>query len=342
MAIRRRGVSWQVDVTLNGKRHRETFTSEKAAKAWEMEAKAAALQGRDIPAPDNGKGKPEDTARRTRKPSGGTVRDMLEDCYDRFWKGGKSDAKMRVNMRQVEAYFGADRPLEEVDYSAIEAFIQHCVSKRNANGTINRKLAVLGKSLGYAAARGLIHTKPHISRLPEKGSRFRWLTKDEEQELLAILRQYERNDQADCVAVLIDTGLRPSELFRIAADDVDLSKGLITVWVNKTDRPRSVYMTKRVKALIQQRLETGGKLFPYDTQWLYRAWTDAKTALGKDGDKDFVPYICRHTCATRLVQAGVQLNVVKEWLGQSSIHTTMRYAHLAPENLRSAVDALGG
>ncbi len=40
-----------------------------------------------------------------------------------------------------------------------------------------------------------------------------------------------------------------------------------------------------------------------------------------------------HTCASRLVQRGVPLKVVQEWMGHKAINMTMRYAHLAPANL---------
>jgi len=44
--------------------------------------------------------------------------------------------------------------------------------------------------------------------------------------------------------------------------------------------------------------------------------------------------------ASRLVQNGVDLYVVAKWLGHTSIKTTERYAHLAPENLRKAAQTL--
>jgi site-specific recombinase XerD len=48
----------------------------------------------------------------------------------------------------------------------------------------------------------------------------------------------------------------------------------------------------------------------------------------------------RHTFATRLVQSGVDLYVVKELLGHKTIAMTMRYAHHYPESLRHGVDVL--
>jgi len=57
-------------------------------------------------------------------------------------------------------------------------------------------------------------------------------------------------------------------------------------------------------------------------------------------DPEFTIHAIRHTVASRLVQNGVDLYVVAKWLGHTSIKTTERYAHLAPENLRKAAQTL--
>ena len=65
-----------------------------------------------------------------------------------------------------------------------------------------------------------------------------------------------------------------------------------------------------------------------------------RTACKSAGITNFRIHDLRHTTAAWLVQAGIPLVQVSELLRHSDIRMTMRYAHLAPENVRSAVDRL--
>ena len=68
--------------------------------------------------------------------------------------------------------------------------------------------------------------------------------------------------------------------------------------------------------------------------------TSFRTACRKAGIKDFRIHDLRHTCAAWLVSSGVPMSEVRDLLGHSSITVTERYAHLAPENIRAAVNKL--
>ena len=56
--------------------------------------------------------------------------------------------------------------------------------------------------------------------------------------------------------------------------------------------------------------------------------------------KDVTPHVCRHTFASRLVMAGVDIPTVMKLMRHKSIELTMRYAHLSPKHERDAVARL--
>src|SRR5438445_6474223 len=70
----------------------------------------------------------------------------------------------------------------------------------------------------------------------------------------------------------------------------------------------------------------------------YKHWFDP--AVREAGISFFTWYYLRHTFASRLVMAGVDIRTVAELMGHKTIQMTMRYAHLAPEHNLAAVERL--
>ena len=102
-------------------------------------------------------------------------------------------------------------------------------------------------------------------------------------------------------------------------------------------------MTKRVIVIMQSFLmgkKPTDKLFSLNYSELNAIWQKARKDLGYADKKFYTIHLCRHTCASRLVQRGVPILLVKDWLGHDDIKTTMIYAHLQPRALHSIVEVL--
>lgn len=150
------------------------------------------------------------------------------------------------------------------------------------------------------------------------------------------------------VIICLDTGMRRGELFELAWSDVDFETELITVRaaVAKSGKVRRIPLTTATtKALKRwQESPTGtrsGLVFPGREG---KPLTDVKTAwssLLKAADiQDFRFHDMRHHFASRLVTRGAPLNAIRELLGHADLKTTLRYAHLGPNQLVDAIKLL--
>jgi integrase len=181
---------------------------------------------------------------------------------------------------------------------------------------------------------------PYIQKYREKPGRLRWQTPAEEAEMIRLLREMGKDDLADLVACLADTGCRRSELLGLEWDDVD--DGWIRLWETKGGSSRSIPLTQRAREILEARQELAavGPFASITARHLEDGWNRVRKAMGLENDKGFTPHCLRHGCASRLVQAGVPILTVKELLGHSKLETTLIYAHLAPRNLEEAVRLL--
>lgn len=325
--IRQRGNSFLWDITVSGKRITGTAkTFEEALKARE-EAKKSLQSGVPV------------TSVNLDRAYKKALENWERNC-------GNSIRTIKINASEVLDYFGGKTKVTEIDKARIEGFVRMLESKGNSPATINRKLSVLSKILKTAVEEGYLETLPRIPRMKEGKGRIRFLTSQEEKALLELLKRWGKDDHADAVAILLDTGIRTGELFRMEKRDILIKNGKplsVSIWRTKNGHPRTQPLTERASKILKRRMEGLGeedRIFPYDQWWLRACWDRAKVALGMEDDDQFVPHILRHTCASRLAQRGVPLPVIKEYMGHTSIQTTMRYAHLATDSLRMAVQAL--
>ena len=206
-----------------------------------------------------------------------------------------------------------------------------------------KAIAALKITLEEMASDGYISMIQFPKRLKETKGRTHYFTQCMEEDLLNTFLHWGLYEHHDFVKCLMDTGARLSELFGLEKRYVDFNLNQITFPDRKCDNPVSVPMTDEVQKILRPyylKARATDKLFPYSSYWLRTIWNRVRDHLGYS-DKDwYVPHLCRHTCATRLVQRGVPLGVVKDWMGHECIQATMIYAHHAPKQLHEAVKVL--
>ncbi len=349
---------WQADVIVAARRVRKDFPTQAQAEAWEQATRAAMEAKRPskgaVPPPSGAAGCASGPGG-GRKGAMATLSEAMERAYERHYRGTKWEVKTWQGMQRVLADWGKDYPLHRIDTEALDGYVAKLRGQGKAPSTVNGRLAILSKVLRFAHDRGALARLPKIEREEVHNLRLRWLSEAEEATLLRLFRSYGKEDVAETVEALIDTGMRHSELFALSPRDVDLEARTITIWQTRHGRhgavhqrtkngdARTIYMTDRVRGLLVPRVQAAapsGILFPGDVFWLRNAWDRARVAMGMAGDPNFVPYICRHTCASRMVQRGVPIPVIQKWMGHKTIQVTMRYANVAPENLRAAMETL--
>ena len=252
-------------------------------------------------------------------------------------------------------------------------------SREVKRSTINRDIKALRAALNRATEWGVLSSMPLGKikfRVEDENAVVRYLSDDEERRLRRALvardtarragresanrwrreRGYKEwaayDTYTDYVAPLVllalNTGLRRGELLQLRWRDLDLQRRLLTVRGEgaKTRQTRHVPLnseaTRVLKAWRPTAIEPdcyvfGGSAESTPLGTVKKAW---QGVLMSASVTSFRFHDLRHTFASKLVMAGVDLNTVRELLGHKSIAMTLRYAHLAPEHKAAAVESL--
>jgi site-specific recombinase XerD len=136
---------------------------------------------------------------------------------------------------------------------------------------------------------------------------------------------------------LLFTGMRVGEAVRLYWSDVDLNRGIITVRKSKNYQSRVIPIHPDLERELQKRQPAVGRVIGYSRDWVEHKLKDY---FRKAGFPEPWVHDLRHTFASLMVMAGVDLKTVQELLGHTSYKTTEIYAHLAPHHLQDAIRKL--
>lgn len=266
--------------------------------------------------------------------------ELWENYGDLLWEDGKHKEACRAYIDEIHRYMLVHRH-KDYDNELLDGLTIHFRQKGNKNSTINRKFASLSKILRKHQRNGGLATLPDFSKLPERNGRIRYLTHHEEQSLLARL-ETEDHHYAQLSRFLAETGARIGEALQL--NWVDIVANNVTFWETKSYRPRTIPLSLRAQNVIaQQRKSVAGKSGPFQNvayAKFRKGWNIAKDKTEMRNDRQVVPHVLRHTCASRLAQSGVDIKRIQEFLGHRTLSMTLRYAHLSPKHLDVCADAL--
>ena len=309
-----------------------------------------------------------------------TLRSFIEEEYAPWAEANIRTAAATVARLKASFAEHLGKKLGDLTPWIIEKWRSARLKEGAKAATVNRDLDDLKSSLTKAAAWGLIEANPiaGVKRSKIDAARSaRFLSADEEARLRRALDEREermrrsatrrmhgapRGNTSFCrtvrawafadylkplVLLSLHTGMRRGELFALTWQSVDLEAGRITVHgaTAKSGRTRHLPLNSEALAVLRG--------------WRDQAADKAELVFsGKRGDAlnntrrswegvlraaritRFRWHDMRHTFASNLVMAGVDLNTVRELLGHSDYKMTQRYAHLAPEHKAAAVERL--
>lgn len=298
---------------------------------------------------------------------------FLEFCQSQRNFSTHTIRAYRGDFQDLERFLAGRASILHADSGTLREYIAHLQRDRSLSvSTIKRRSASLRSLYRWAEREGFVRSSPLRSvdlalrgpkRLPRNLGRrdLKCLLQTLASAIgLDASRPYHRQTLADtesplafrsltgllAAELLLVTGLRISELTGVTLDRIDLDEGTVRV-LGKGARERQVYVLDRdLKHLLAEYLRIRARRAR--SEHLLLTPNGAATspqlvrrqlarAAASAGIRRTTPHMLRHSCATLLLEAGVDIRFVQRLLGHASISTTERYTHVSTSGLRSVL-----
>jgi len=325
----KRGQVYWVAYKANGTICRES-TGEKSQEEAEFFLAKRRKQVRD--------GEIIETKKRKNNKFADLAKDYLECCV-----GQKAFHSKTHLVNQLIKRFG-NLKVRELNTKMIEKW-QSEQLKGNKPATTNRKLTVLKHIIKKGADWGMASEETlkrvgKVKKKVEENTRLRFLTVEECQTLIDCCAEHLK----PIVTVALHTGMRRGEILNLKWEQVDVKHGFILLEITKNGERREIPIDNTLTMMFNNMprgLESVYVFTDPRTGEPYKSvQTSFETALKRAEIRDFRFHDLRHTFASHLVMAGVDLTSIRELLGHKSLAMTIRYAHLAPGHKRRAINML--
>ncbi len=248
--------------------------------------------------------------------------------------------------RHILSYWQNDS-LDSLTMNQILEYRSYLFSKGLSPQSVKNCLSLMRAILNRAKQLESFSGKVPYFEMPKfDNKRTRVLTKDEADTLLTTLR-LKSELWHDITQFALHTGLRAGEIFSLKPSSINQFQRTAVVHNTKNKRSKTIalndlafslackYQEKHLQFLFSDKpIKRVSKIFGKTVKKLR-----LNENVGDSRDK-FVFHSLRHTFASWLVLKGVAIVTVNQLLGHANLQTTMRYAHLAPEQGQLAVNLL--
>jgi integrase len=255
-----------------------------------------------------------------------------------------------IRMKAILKEF-AERPIAAIKPQDIERWLNQLTKKVKGEdvalkpATLNRYRAMLSLTFRVAVQNGKLTLNPARLVRPrrENNAVIRYLLPEEERRLRAVANEFYPHHVPE-LDLALNTGMRQGEQYNMVWENIDLERRLITIPQSKHGGIRHVELNDAaVAALLRAHAQGNGSEHVFLNRYGLklskpREWFEA--AIKKAGIPRFTWHCLRHTFASRLVMAGVDIRTVQELMGHKTIQMTCRYAHLGPQHRLAAVQRL--
>ena len=246
----------------------------------------------------------------------------------------------RDHLRKLDPYLRSLR-LEAIDMNALQPFIRDRKTTDGvSNATINRALEVVRRMLNIAHQEWRwLKAVPKIRMLKEPRRRVRFLRREEAERLIGQLPPH----MQPIVRFALATGCRAGEIHGLEWSRVDLPRKV--AWLDhgstKSGEGRGIPLNADALAALEAVQGQHRRwCFTFAGKRIQKSSTAWDKAKQRAGIEDFRFHDLRHTWASWHVQSGTSLPELMELGGWKSYEMVLRYAHLAPEKLRSVASRI--
>jgi integrase len=326
------GVWWIRYRDTEGRLRREKAGTKAVAIKLYIKRKQEALEGRKLP--EN---------LRTQKTTFGQLLNAAIEYSERNTpEGGEKRYKCRVKI--IREAFGA-LPADSITPQALSRWLVERQKEYNWRpATVNRYKAMFSLAFRLGMENGRCQTNPArlVKRLRENNERTRFLSPEEEERIrIVIARDFpEHMPEFD---IALNIGARRGEQYKLLWADVN-PDARVTLRRTKNGSTRHVPLNTVARGVLKELKEASdgqdrvfigerGKPLKKPRHW----W---EKVLEEAGIDDFHWHDLRHTFASRLVMAGVDLRTVAQLLGHKTLQMVMRYSHLSHSHELAAVERL--